>query len=35
MRQYLELMERALAELVKNEVARWTPILQASGIVAN
>jgi Uncharacterized protein conserved in bacteria len=26
---------QALAELVKNEVARWTPILQASGIVAN
>lgn len=26
---------QALAELVKNEVVRWTPILQASGIVAN
>ena len=26
---------QALAELVKNEVARWTPILQASGIVGN
>ena len=26
---------QALAELVKNEVARWTPILQTSGIVAN
>jgi putative tricarboxylic transport membrane protein len=26
---------QALAELVKNEVARWTPIIQASGIVAN
>ena len=25
----------ALAELVKNEVARWTPILQASGVAAN
>jgi tripartite-type tricarboxylate transporter receptor subunit TctC len=26
---------QALAELVKNEVARWTPIIQASGIVGN
>ena len=26
---------QALAELVKSEVARWTPIIQASGIVGN
>jgi tripartite-type tricarboxylate transporter receptor subunit TctC len=26
---------QALAALVKNEVARWTPIFQAAGIVAN
>jgi tripartite-type tricarboxylate transporter receptor subunit TctC len=26
---------QALADLVKNEVARWTPIFQAAGVVAN
>jgi putative tricarboxylic transport membrane protein len=26
---------QALAELVKNEVARWTPIFQAAGVAAN